>query len=88
MRVALEIYLWLGLVFGFLTLIFGLMREKTKEQHALMSVLKWLLGALAVTFAWPVALFWFMEGELNRNRAIRKKMSQQIESTSDKSILP
>lgn len=69
MKFALEIYLWTGLLFGLLTLIFGLMRERSAEQHTLMNGLKWLLGAGAVTLAWPVAMYWILEGELYKRKA-------------------
>ena len=88
MKVALEIYLWLGLLLGLLTMMFGLIRERTNEQHPLMSGLKWLLGACAVTLAWPVALFWMLEGELYRRRAIKERMDQPMVSPPEKTLRP
>ncbi len=71
MKAVLEIYLWMGLLLGLLTLLFGMSRGRSREQSLLMNTLKWLLGASAVTLAWPVAGYWVIEGELNRRRTLK-----------------
>lgn len=66
MKFVLEAYLWVGVLFGLLTLTFGMIRERSKDQPGWMTALKWLLGAGAAGLAWPVAAYWVLEGELIR----------------------
>ncbi|MDH4394528.1 MAG: hypothetical protein QE278_02510 [Limnobacter sp.] len=79
MKAVLEIYLWVGLLLGLLTLLFGMLRGRSRDQHLLMNGLKWFLGAGAVALAWPVAGYWVIEGELNRRRALRESAGKDSE---------
>lgn len=71
MKFVLEAYLWVGLLFGLLAFIFGMLRERSKDQAIWMAGLKWTLGAGAAALAWPIAVYWVLEGELFKRKLKR-----------------
>ena len=67
----LIVYLTAGSVCGLCVALFGLFAHR--EQNLLMHIIKWTLAGLATMAAWPIVLWWLLEGELNRRRWAAKK---------------
>ena len=67
----LIVYLTSGGVCGLCIALFGLFARP--EHNLLMHIIKWTLAGLATMPAWPIVLWWLLEGELNRRRWTSKK---------------
>lgn len=88
MKFVLEVYLWVGLFFGLLTLLYGMLRERSKEQAIWMTGLKWTLGAGAAALAWPIAAYWVLEGELFKRKTKRMTQRKTSETQIEQQIQP